>query len=137
MTRRISADDFIVDGAGAVVPSIEEVGGKAHNLARLAQAGVRVPAWYAVTTELIGEVLPALDGLDGITADDSPERLSSVLDPVRNRAAQETRRQEKKEARAAENRQAKQAAKAKRDKDDEAAVSAAAEPGAKGSGDDT
>jgi pyruvate,water dikinase len=85
MTRRISADGLIVDGAGAVVPSIEEVGGKAHNLARLAQAGVRVPAWYAVTTELIGEVLPAFDGLDGITADDSPETLSSVLEPIRKR----------------------------------------------------
>jgi pyruvate,water dikinase len=85
LSREELVDKVIVKGTASDIPCLSRVGGKAHNLAHLMRAGARVPAWYVVTTELMKRVLGdvQLDQLAELGADQSPEKIESVLVPIR------------------------------------------------------
>lgn len=58
------------DGSGDVLPSKDEVGSKAHNLMRMARAGLPVPPGFVLSTDICRQYLKkgaaALDGLDAV-----------------------------------------------------------------------
>ncbi len=69
---------LVLDPAAALAAGPGTVGGKAHNLARLAATGVRVPRWVVVAADAFEQV-----GLDGRglprTADEAEALRSDVL----------------------------------------------------------
>lgn len=70
----------VLDPAAALAAGPETVGGKAHNLARLASTGVRVPRWIVVAADAFEQV--ALGGRGSPTAPDQVDDVRAGVGSV-------------------------------------------------------